>query len=249
MEDEKRGEQFDEFPPDFVQSRGRPKRSNKDKVAMGCGVAVLAVLGLGVIGAIVGDPPAQDAAHGSPTPKASTPVSASDSSEAAPDRVPGKAGSATQDNADDVLLVIRQSFMPVIFCSGEINNLRAVADKVNAGRGTASDAYSAAHTAERDCQKMVAEKGDYDERPFKGTALNGIYERTMPACHEVSSKGVAAAKVAKMLLDGDATLKNGQEFRDLNIAIAGKIAECKLGLQGIAETAGVPSDDVEFLEL
>lgn len=56
MEDEKRGEQFDEFPPDFVQSRERPKRSNKNKVAMGCGVAVLAVLGLGFIGTIMGDP-------------------------------------------------------------------------------------------------------------------------------------------------------------------------------------------------
>lgn len=163
--------------------------------------------------------------------------------------VTAKAGTGKPDDADDVLLVIRQSLMPVIFCSGEVDQLRAAADRAIAGRGTEMDAYSAANTAERDCRKMVAERGEYDKRPFKAAALNGIYKRTLPACQAVSSNGAQAASIAKELLNGEATLKKGQQFRDLHSAMVGKITECKLGLRGLAETAGVPSEKVDFLEL
>ena len=156
---------------------------------------------------------------------------------------------ATLDDAGDVLLVIRQTIMPVIGCSGDIEQLRAAADKVATGRGTAMDAYSAAHLAERDCRKQVAEAGDYNPRPFKATKLNSIYERTLPACQAVSSQGAKAASIAKELLDGEASLKKGQQFRDMHAAMEQKITECKLGLQGVAEAGGLPPSKVDFLGL
>lgn len=247
MNGDRNGE-YGQFPKDFL---GKKRRTTGQKVGIGCGALLVAAVALGGIGAMLGDPKADGDAT-DPTVAnaiAEMPETKATADAAAKNVSATKPANASSDKADDVLLVIRQSFMPVAFCSGEIGNLRAAADKVVAGRGTPMDAYRAAHLAERDCQKVVAEAGDYERRPFKDVALNGIYERTLPACQKVSLDGVSAAKVAKELLDGEPTLKKGQQFRDLNTAMLNKATECKLGLQGLAERAGVPSDEVEFLKL
>lgn len=247
MNGDRNGE-YGEFPKDFL---GKKKRLTGQKVGIGCGALLVGAAALGVIGAMFGDPKADGNVTDSTAANAIAEMpKMKASADAAAENVSAtKQANASLDKAEDVLLVIRQSFIPVAYCAGEIDNLRAAADKVVAGRGTPMDAYSAAHTAERDCQKVVAERGDYERRPFKDVALNGIYERTLPACQKVSSNGVTAAKVAKELLDGKSTLKKGQQFRDLNTAMLNKTTECKLGLQGLAERAGVPSDEVEFLKL
>jgi hypothetical protein len=157
--------------------------------------------------------------------------------------------SASQDQPSDVMMVLRQTMITVVFCTSEIEQLQRAIDKAGAGAGTPMQAYSAAHTAERDCRKMMAEFADSDRRPFLGGALNAIYAKTLPACKATVALGKEAAGIAKVALDEDSSMKTAQRYLDKHREIAGKVAECKLGLQGVAEEAGISEAETDFLKL
>lgn len=182
-----------------------------------------------------------------PTPTAAKPVAVAIVKPAL-NQEPAKTA-ASGGNQDEALTFVRATAMQLIFCQGGVDNTHSAIGKLSAGSGSAMDAYSAATTGERDCRKMSREIEEGNSAPFKDGKLNGIYSRTLPACLAATRKGTAAMTIAKTILDGNESLAKAQAYKDARNAMVGKIYECKLGLQGLAETAGLSADKVEFLHI
>lgn len=219
----------------------RKRRSLAKKLAIGGFIAFAAAL---VLDPTPAPSPADKGSTAAPsdTAVAKRPI-------AAPTNAAPKRSTPTQDRPSDVLMVLRQTVINVVFCTGEIDQLQRAIDKAGAGAGTPMQAYSAAHTAERDCRKMTAEHASFDRNPFRGKALNAIYARTLPACQATARLGAEAAGIAKVVLDENPSMKTAQRYIDMRREIAGKVVECKLGLQGVAEEAGLSDEETDFLKL
>lgn len=120
-------------------------------------------------------------------------------------------------------------------------------DKVAAGRGTEMDAYSAAHIAERDCRKASVELAGTEKSPFEDTSWNQIFAGALPACREATGTGIEAMGTAKEVLDGSPSLARAQAYKDKRNAMIGSVVKCKMGLAGLADRAGIPKEQVDFL--
>lgn len=224
--------------------RLKGKRSTVAKVLAG-GFVVF------VVGAIMSPPPPPEPA---PTGQTPTKPGASDTAHVtaqahkAPVAQAAAAASNPQlDKPEDVLAVIRSTAMQVTFCSGETDLMQSAIDRASAGKATAMQAYSAAHIAERDCRKMTAENAEANRSPFKSVSLNDIFSRTFPSCRSVALEGAKSASIAKDVLDNEGGLKRAQEYLDSRSEMRGKVLECNMGLQGLAEKAGIGKDEVDFL--
>ncbi len=218
----------------------KSRRPLAKKLVIGGGVAFVIALILDPSPAPRGDPsPAQDTVQAAPPKSVASPK----------DVQPSVATiRPAQDSAEDVVGVTRQTIMSVIFCSGEIDNMQRAIDKVSAGTGAPTAAYTAATYAERDCRKMVVENAERNQEPFKGAALNKMYKDARRVCEAVPNLGVDAANIAKKVLDEDASLKVAQRYIDARAEIRSKVVECKMGLQAVADEGGVPKAEADFLE-
>lgn len=156
---------------------------------------------------------------------------------------------ASTANQDEVLTFVRSTAMQIIMCQREVDMTQSAIGKLGNGSGTAMDAYSAATIGERDCRKMAKEIRQGNRTPFKDSELNGAYSRTLPACLAATQEGASAMTVAKTILDGNDSLAKGQAYKDARNSMVGKMYECKLGLQGVAEAAGLSADKVDFLHI
>lgn len=162
------------------------------------------------------------------------------------EQAPAKAFASTAKQ-DEVLTFVRSTAMQVIMCQGGVNMTQSAIEKFGNGSGTALNAYSAATIGERDCRKMAKEIEQGNRTPFEDSELNGAYSQTLTACLAATQKGASAMTVAKTILDGNDSLAEGQAYKDARNAMVSKIIECELGLQGLAEAAGIPADKVDFL--
>ncbi|VVT24252.1 hypothetical protein SPHINGO391_480078 [Sphingomonas aurantiaca] len=156
---------------------------------------------------------------------------------------------AATANQDEVLTFVRATAMQIMMCQSEVDMTQSAIGKIVNGSGTAMDAYSAATTGERDCRKMTKEIEEANHSPFKDSGLNRTYSQTLPACLAATQKGASAMTAAKTVLDGDDSLAKAQAYKADRNAMVGKIYECKLGLQGVAEGAGISADKLEFLHI
>lgn len=227
VSDEKRGEQFDEFPPDFVPNRDAPKRSNKDKVAMGCGAAVLAVLGLGVIGAIVGDPPADNA---------TAPINASAPSEPVPVKDDAQAPKRALIAQYRRMLAVAQP------CDAALAGLKAATDRAQAD-GNVLQLMSATAAGQNVCATAAGTIKDMSAPAGLAAKPAATLNNALRSCFRGYDRREQAFTRATNALAGEAT--------DLSEAVddiersRGDVIACVAGMIGAAAEAGIDLKEMQ----
>jgi hypothetical protein len=152
------------------------------------------------------------------------------------------------DQREQVLDYVRTVSMQVVFCTGEVDYTQSAIDKVSAGTAPAMQAYSAAHVGERDCKKASTELAQLNKAPFANQSWNAMLSRTLPSCRSTTREGGGAMTIAKVVLDGNSSLAKAQQYKDARNVMIGKAIECKMGLRGLAEEAGLPKEQINFLQ-
>lgn len=211
---------------------------------------IFGVAGAVAVGIAAPEPSAEPKVAATPKPDVVKPVTPPRTQPVAVATVPAENAQAKSlaDQREQVLDYVRTASMQIVFCTGEVDYAQSAIEKVSAGTAPAMQAYSAAHVGERDCKKASTELAQLDKTPFASQSWNAMLSRTLPSCRSTTREGGGAMTIAKVVLDGNSSLAKVQQYKDARNEMIGKAIECKMGLRGLAEEAGLPKDQIEFLQ-
>jgi hypothetical protein len=216
------------FTPDEVAARLRHEKVSKREALQGCAI-FLVLFGLFVWWM---------------SPSAENDAGTSAASEASPAGL-----KAMTEGQEASFSIIQGTAMQLIVCTNELDVTQTMLDGINRGEKRPIDAYSAAQAAVRDCTSAARDMEGISSKPLVGADQIKIYEKTRPFCILAITKARAALQTAQSVFDGEEKLATAQRYKDLRVAAKGNEVACKMGLSGLADSAKIPKENVDFLAL